>query len=312
MKTTVICGLFIFSFAMMSCKKTPPAPVASFFISGSTFVPATLTLTNTSQNADSYLWDFGDGRTTNIANPMVTYDRHGQYTITLTATQTATGKKSVATQVVSIVMPSPISDFSISGSTVTPATLNLINHSQNADRFFWDFGNGNTSTVNNPTVTYDSAGLYTITLTALQTITGETKVTSKTVRITPGRVYLSSVTFHQLPLKTGRGEDWDVMSGPDVFFCVELNHQRVQASSVIHDVYPDKMPLNLSLGNGCLISEWDQEYEIKVLDYDEFTRSDYLCSVFFKINEINEINNYPSKIRVQTKMADATLHFKWK
>jgi PKD repeat protein len=48
----------------------------------------TVTLTNTSSFADSYLWDFGDGNTSTEASPVYTYGTDGLYTITLTATNT--------------------------------------------------------------------------------------------------------------------------------------------------------------------------------------------------------------------------------
>ncbi|MFN2394080.1 MAG: choice-of-anchor J domain-containing protein [Bacteroidales bacterium] len=43
--------------------------------------------------------------------------------------------------------------------------VNLTNRSVLAQSYFWDFGNGETSTEENPTVTYTSSGSYTITLT---------------------------------------------------------------------------------------------------------------------------------------------------
>ncbi len=48
--------------------------------------PATVNLTNTSQRADSYVWQFGDGGTAATASPSHTYTASGTYTITLTAT----------------------------------------------------------------------------------------------------------------------------------------------------------------------------------------------------------------------------------
>lgn len=45
-----------------------------------------LTFTNTSTNATSYVWDFGDGNTSTEASPTHTYANGGQYMVTLTAT----------------------------------------------------------------------------------------------------------------------------------------------------------------------------------------------------------------------------------
>ncbi|MBB3699321.1 PKD domain-containing protein [Flammeovirga yaeyamensis] len=43
------------------------------------------TFTNTSENATSYEWDFGDGNTSTEKNPSNTYEAGGDYTVTLTA-----------------------------------------------------------------------------------------------------------------------------------------------------------------------------------------------------------------------------------
>lgn len=69
----------------------PFTPVAGFNYGGTLFTPAAITFTNTSQNADSYLWNFGDGTTSTQANPSKTYNQHGSYTVTLTATNTTSG-----------------------------------------------------------------------------------------------------------------------------------------------------------------------------------------------------------------------------
>ncbi len=54
-------------------------------------VPATVTFTNTSTNALTYLWDFGDGNTSTDENPVNVYTVLGDYTVTLTATNGVCG-----------------------------------------------------------------------------------------------------------------------------------------------------------------------------------------------------------------------------
>jgi PKD repeat protein len=55
----------------------------------------TVTTTNTSAGATSYLWDFGDGATSTEANPVHTYAVGGPYTVKLTATN-VTGSSSTS------------------------------------------------------------------------------------------------------------------------------------------------------------------------------------------------------------------------
>ncbi len=65
-------------------------PVAAFdaspVIPGTGAVPLTVSFTNLSTNADSYLWDFGDGSTSTLKNPQHLYTTKGSFTVKLTAT----------------------------------------------------------------------------------------------------------------------------------------------------------------------------------------------------------------------------------
>jgi len=60
--------------------------------------PFKVTFYNYSVNADSYVWDFGDGSTSTEENPSHYYADEGQYSVVLTATNTSTLESSVATK----------------------------------------------------------------------------------------------------------------------------------------------------------------------------------------------------------------------
>jgi PKD repeat protein len=80
----------------------PPDPVASFSWTGQTVATAVITFQNTSKNALSYRWEFGDGDTSTATSPSKTYASGGTYTIRLTANNSATSKSSLATQQIAI------------------------------------------------------------------------------------------------------------------------------------------------------------------------------------------------------------------
>ena len=63
-----------------------PVPVASFTMEENGLE---VTFNNTSQNATSHLWDFGDGETSIAASPVFTYAVGGLYVVTYTATNSA-------------------------------------------------------------------------------------------------------------------------------------------------------------------------------------------------------------------------------
>jgi hypothetical protein len=71
-----------------SCSKkdAAPQPVANFSFSDINLVsPAKITFQNTSTEAISYTWNFGDGQTSEDANPDHVYHTPGTYEVTLTA-----------------------------------------------------------------------------------------------------------------------------------------------------------------------------------------------------------------------------------
>ncbi len=77
------------------------------------------TFTNTSTDATSYSWDFGDGSTSTDANPVHTYAYKGQYIVTLTATSTA-GSNETTKEIFVGAVSTPISEFGFDFSLPTP------------------------------------------------------------------------------------------------------------------------------------------------------------------------------------------------
>ncbi|MFN0036380.1 MAG: PKD domain-containing protein [Saprospiraceae bacterium] len=127
--------------------------------------PLTAQFTNcSSANAGAFLWEFPGGNPSSATaeNPTVTYSEPGSYSVTLTASNTAGTNTTVQTNVI-VVLPNPEAGFTFS---LNGLTAMFHSTSMNADSYFWDFGNGQTSIEENPTHTYTAAGTYTVTLTA--------------------------------------------------------------------------------------------------------------------------------------------------
>lgn len=78
----------VLSIGLTSCKEDPVEvedPVSSFQYSISESNSLEVAFTNYSQNADSYVWEFGDGETSTEENPVHEYAAFGSYSVTLTA-----------------------------------------------------------------------------------------------------------------------------------------------------------------------------------------------------------------------------------
>ncbi len=133
--------------------------------------PVTVNFTSTvDQPGGFYHWNFGDGNTSNVANPYNTYlTYHGgvPYSVTLTYTNT-TGCKDSITQIGLITVYSqPVAIFNATPqpTNITQPEIHFHDHSTGViDNWTWTFGNGAGSSIQNPTYTYADTGSYSVQL----------------------------------------------------------------------------------------------------------------------------------------------------
>ncbi|MFN0216033.1 MAG: PKD domain-containing protein [Saprospiraceae bacterium] len=129
----------------------------------STLNGLTVSFQNTSSNG-TYLWDFGDGQSSTEADPSHTYAACGPYTVTLTCSNIC--GTSTATELI-IAIDFPDAMFT---STVEGMQVSFVNTSSGGDSYYWDFGDGDTSTLQFPPPhTYADTGLYVVTLVVTNT-----------------------------------------------------------------------------------------------------------------------------------------------
>ena len=114
---------------------------------------------DSSTNALTYHWDFGDGDTSSQTNPIHTYSTAGNYTISLIVYSNCSSDTSSITINVFANSSPPICDFSY---IVNNFTVSFSDSSQNANTYYWDFGDGDTSHLINPSHTYLLAGIYSV------------------------------------------------------------------------------------------------------------------------------------------------------
>ena len=150
------------------------AAVASFTATadGDT-APVTVTLANTSiGDIAAHAWDFGDGATSADADPGAhLYTTAGTYTITLTVTGADGGTdEATAPVVVGEASEAAVAAFTaIADGDTAPVVVTLTNASSgDIVSYFWDFGDGTTSTLEAPgSHVYAEAGSYRIVLAVL-------------------------------------------------------------------------------------------------------------------------------------------------
>jgi PKD repeat protein len=147
----------------------PVVPVASFTAnptSGGAGVTVTFTDTSTG-SPSSWTWDFGDATSATGQGPQThQYNVQGNYLVTLTAAN-ANGTNTSAPTTITV-GPAQSVDFDgapqLSGPA--PLTVNFTDLSTgNPTAWAWTFGDGQTSTLQNPPHTYQNPGNYTVSLT---------------------------------------------------------------------------------------------------------------------------------------------------
>lgn len=146
-------------------------PLADFTAENTLGCPGlTVKFRNTTQDGISYVWDFGDGSpTSNEVEPTHNYNGNQEYyTVTLTAINNLGCPATVSKpQFIHIVQP-PVAAFHVSPSTlisIPDYTFNFKDESTNTPTIWqWDFGDGITSALKNPSHTYLDTGTYKVTL----------------------------------------------------------------------------------------------------------------------------------------------------
>lgn len=126
--------------------------------------PLTVAFANQTPNAESltFQWDFGNGVTSNNINPeSQTYTADGDYTVTLSATDSEKGCTKTFSRTVSI--GSPTADFEVPAKAcVGEATT--FNNLSSAGSYIWEIQGLTTLTGANPEVNFPASGDYQVRL----------------------------------------------------------------------------------------------------------------------------------------------------
>jgi PKD repeat protein len=111
---------------------------------------------NNSILADNYAWNFGDGNSSNLSNPLHTYAQPGNYTVLLTATNSE-GTASYSQEIEVVASIAPV--LEISGLAIAENALQF-SVSEVFDNYFWEFSTGQTSFDPSPVAVFPDSGFY--------------------------------------------------------------------------------------------------------------------------------------------------------
>lgn len=156
------CGTAIVEQDVIIEQVAPEAGFTSNVTSGC--APLTVEFTDNSLgNPNSWEWQFpgGEPASSTEQNPTVVYNQAGTYSVILTVTNDVGSSQVIKSQFIEV-ETEPVAGFE---ATVHLDEVTFTNLSENGTSYTWDFGDGTTSTEENPTHTYTTTGEFVVTLT---------------------------------------------------------------------------------------------------------------------------------------------------
>lgn len=190
-----------------------PVPVADFTASATTIsVGGHVDFKDLStNNPTNWEWTF-EGGTPLIStkqNPTVFYNKPGQYDVTLKVWNPSGQAEITKEKFITVNVVMPVAEFSGSPTEIEEGqTVKFKNQSTNATSYIWLFDGGTpaTSEEENPSVVYNKAGKYDVTLKAIST-SGETvKTKEKYITVKKAAVVAPEANFEGTPQKIKKGE----------------------------------------------------------------------------------------------------------
>ena len=141
-------------------------PVSAFTVSANTgCVAHTATFTSTSlNNPDSFIWSFegGEPATSTEEHPVITYANPGTFDVSLITTN-GLGSDTLVLPNYMDIHTTPTANFLANG---TGTTFSFNNQSSGGLFYLWNFGDGSTSEIENPSHTYTTENNYVVSLEA--------------------------------------------------------------------------------------------------------------------------------------------------
>ena len=169
--------------------------------------PLTVDLQTSGINGTTYTWNANGVAIGNGANISELFTNSGCYDITLIATN---GNCSATTTITDLICVENTPNAAFTSSTLEfnggNENISFTNNSTGADSYLWDFGNGTTSTITNPTATY--SGTNGNTLVTLYAFTNNGCVDSTSIVITYEEVAIFYVPNSFTPDQDEFNQTW--------------------------------------------------------------------------------------------------------
>lgn len=248
----------------------------------------TVQFKNASTDADGdtlvYVWDFGDGSTSSVKNPVHTYTKAGSYSVILKVTDGKSDAKELTQTItvadVEVANKAPVADFDYQASQLA---VTFTNKSSDADgdklTYAWDFGDGTSSTEQSPKHTYTKDGIYKVVLTVSDG--KDTKAKTTTIEVF---------------------ETENVNHAPKAQFTAVVSGNKVTFTNTSTDVDDDELSYVWDFGDGFTSKDKVPEPHIYAQD------SEYTITLTVSDGKLKDENKHKVKIGkvVENQWASAT------
>lgn len=212
-----------------------------------------------------WLWDFGDGGTSNLQNPSHAYAAFGWYPVTLAVSTIENCSDKITKP--ARVHATPVANFT--GTNVCFDTLTTFTDlstipGDSIINFLWDFGDNNTSATQSPLYTYADDGTFDVTLTVTSD-SGCTHDITQSVEVYPYPVpdFIADPTEGCQPLHVQFTDQSSITSGSIISYSWDLGNN-TSSSQFPGNVYLNDgtydVTLHVNSNHGCDTSITKQKY----------------------------------------------------
>ncbi len=188
----------------------------------------------------SYHWDFGDGETSSDRTPVHVYTKTGLYTVTLKIrNKEAEDVKNERIDLQAESLPIiPEFEYAFYGSgKFAPAKVSLMNYSQHATSFYWNFGDGyEDAKTESPTHEFALPGTYNVSMSAICNGDTAKQIETFTILPPPTVIEIRDIRVWLPPEYLGVDIVCDIFYNGDF---IETSHVALRISS-----YPVRLPVS--------------------------------------------------------------------
>ena len=110
----------------------------------------------------AYIWDFGDGNSSNLPNLNHSYNLDGNYQISLIAMNAVGCFDTSFVNIIVLPVPNLSFNYTQLDTCSIPSNFSFQNNSSGATSYLWDFGDGLYSPLSSPFHTFNSDGTYNV------------------------------------------------------------------------------------------------------------------------------------------------------